>query len=112
MKKGQKGSTGRAIGKVLRLMVITLLVQAGINYDPFQPGFQHVIIEPCFPRRLEWAEGRYQSRAGLIVSRWERQEGQIVLTVEIPTNATATLRLGGAEHEVGAGKHTFRLPDR
>ena len=82
---------------------------AGINYDPLQPGFQHVIIEPCFPRRLEWAEGRYQSRAGLIVSRWERREGQIVLTVEIPANATATVRMGGAEKQVGAGRHTFRF---
>ena len=84
---------------------------AGINYDPQRPGFQHVIIEPSFPRRLQWAEGRYQSRAGLIVSRWERREREIRLTIEIPANATATLRLGGAEQKVGAGRHSFRLTE-
>ena len=85
---------------------------AGINYDPQQPGFRHIIIEPCFPHRLQWAEGRYQSRAGRIVSRWERRDHQIVLTIEIPVNTTATLRLGGKEREVGAGKHILLLPEQ
>ena len=80
---------------------------AGINYDPEQPGFRHIIIEPHFPARLTWAEASYESVAGLIRSRWERREGAIRLEVEVPVNCTATIRAAGHEVRVGAGRHSF-----
>ena len=85
---------------------------AGINYDPQQPGFQHIVIEPHFPHRLQWAEGRYRSRAGLIMSRWERTDDEILLTIEVPINTNATIRTGGEERTVRAGRHLFHLSNQ
>ena len=85
---------------------------AGINYDPLQPGFQHIVIEPHFPHRLHWAEGRYRSRAGLIMSRWERTDDEILLTIEVPINTNATIRTGGEERTVRAGRHLFHLSNQ
>ena len=84
---------------------------AGINYDAQQPGFHHILIEPHFPKRLSWVEAQYESVAGMITSRWERQGETVVLHVGIPVNTTATVKAAGQEYHIGAGRHTFRLPD-
>lgn len=82
---------------------------AGINYDPENPGFRNILIEPHFPKRLQWAEASYDSVSGPVFSRWERQADGIRLQVSIPVNCTAIVRLGGEEISVGAGRHTFTV---
>jgi alpha-L-rhamnosidase len=84
---------------------------AGINYDAKAPGFRHILIEPHFPKRLQWAEAQYESVVGKIATRWEREEGSIVLNVEIPVNTTATVKAANQEYHIGAGHHTFRLAE-
>ena len=84
---------------------------AGINYDPQKPGFQHIIIAPHFPKRLTWVEASYESVAGLIHTRWERQGDSIRINVEVPVNATATLRIGAEETLLGAGRHAITWTD-
>lgn len=64
---------------------------AGINCDPGQPGFKHVIIRPCVVGNLTHATAEYESVRGRIVSRWEIEEGVLTLEVAIPVNSTATV---------------------
>lgn len=84
-------------------------VLAGINYDPQQPGFGHVVISPHFIPDLEWVEASYKSVRGLIKSAWKRDEnGSVTLTVTIPVGCTATV-LADKEYHIGSGVHSFCL---
>lgn len=67
---------------------------AGLNFDSSRPGFESVIIRPIFFDSLDWAEARYQSVKGCVMTRWERNgNGGIKLTVTLPAGVTATLQL-------------------
>ncbi len=64
---------------------------AGIDSDPETPGFGRVRIAPALDVRLDWVDARYHSVRGPIATRWERVNGGVVLTVEIPANTTADI---------------------
>lgn len=66
---------------------------AGINPDPERPGFQHVLVRPQAVGDLEWVRAEYETMYGVVRSAWRRQDGQFVLEVTIPANATATVVL-------------------
>lgn len=57
---------------------------AGIRFNPHGNNLLQVTIQPEFVSKLDFAEGYYTAPAGKILSRWERQEDGILLTVEIP----------------------------
>lgn len=80
---------------------------AGINYDPARPGFRHIRITPHFVEGLEWAEGEYHSVCGRIFSRWQRTNGEVVLTVIVPAGCTAEVVADGKTQQIGSGKHTL-----
>ena len=82
---------------------------AGINPDPEDPGFHHVIFKPVFPEGLEYAEATYHSVSGTIHSGWRRSRSGVVLTVEIPANTTGTVMAGSRVMDVPAGKTVIRL---
>lgn len=88
----------------------------GIAPDPEAPGFEHVLITPQPVGDLTWAEATYDSVRGPIAVRWERLDGQFDLTVELPANVTATVRLPspdgtGEIREIGSGTAHFRTKD-
>lgn len=111
---------------------------AGINPDPEQPGFRHIIIRPQLVGDLTEASAEYRSVRGLIRSAWKRHGGQVRFEITVPANATATLVLpcanpaavteGGARpesrpgitpgtpqknravYELGSGTYTFLCP--
>ncbi|NOY37357.1 MAG: family 78 glycoside hydrolase catalytic domain [Chlorobi bacterium] len=66
---------------------------AGINPDPRQPGFRHIIIRPQPVADLYDAGATYASPYGNITSSWEMKENNLVLDVAIPPNTTATVSL-------------------
>jgi alpha-L-rhamnosidase len=63
----------------------------GIRSDPAGPGFQKMIIKPNGGGDLHWVASSYDSVHGRIVSNWRRRDGQLVIEVTIPANATATV---------------------
>ena len=65
----------------------------GIRPDPERPGFKNVIIAPTPVGEMSWAEGSYESLHGPIKVRWERGDGQFMLSLEIPANTTARVHL-------------------
>jgi alpha-L-rhamnosidase len=66
---------------------------AGINADAAQPGFKHVIIRPEPVGDLSFAEAKYESLYGEIVSFWRRDSADLHLVTVIPANCTATVFL-------------------
>jgi len=64
---------------------------AGINPDPENPGFKHIILRPQLIGNLTFARARYQSIHGLIASEWQIHEDTLEWFVSIPANTTATV---------------------
>ena len=64
---------------------------AGINCDPSQPGFKHIIIQPQPVGDLTWVKADYDSMHGRIVSNWSLQAGVLTMDITIPPNTRATV---------------------
>ena len=65
-------------------------VVAGIQPDPAQPGYRHILLRPRPGGRLTWAKASYESAYGPIASGWKRTEGGLEWEVSVPPNTTAT----------------------
>ncbi len=63
----------------------------GINPDPEQPGFKHIIIKPQAVSNLKNAKANYESCYGLIESGWELADSGMILNVSIPVNTSASV---------------------
>jgi alpha-L-rhamnosidase len=74
-------------------------VIAGLEIDPQQPGYKHIIVQPHMGGGLTYARASHQSLYGPVASGWELKEGQVQVTVEIPANTTATVNLPQARLE-------------
>lgn len=70
---------------------------AGIK--PASPGFATIAFEPEPTRALAWAEARHLSPRGELGLRWEWQGDALFVTVLVPPNTDATLRLPGTSAE-------------
>jgi len=75
-------------GNLVAWMYQTL---AGINYDPAQPGFKHIILHPRPVEDLRFVKAWHKCLYGAIRSSWKRGAGQFSLDVTIPLNTTATI---------------------
>jgi alpha-L-rhamnosidase len=65
----------------------------GIKPDPEQPGFKNILLEPHFVSGLDHFEASHEGPDGTIFSSWKRSGKQIIYSVTVPPNSTATLRL-------------------
>ncbi len=88
----------------------------GINSDPEQPGYKHIVLKPDFSvDEINDINGSYKSIYGNITSKWRKENGTLKWEVEIPANTTATLHMpDGTQTNIGSGKYTFneKLPKR
>ena len=67
---------------------------AGINPDPAQPGYKHIIIAPRPGGNTHWAKGSLRTQYGLVESSWNRETNRFEISV--PPNTRGTVRLPGA----------------
>jgi len=74
-------------------------VIAGIAIDPRQPGYKHILIQPHPGGGLTSAKASVHSMFGRVASSWELKDGKMTLRVEVPANATASVRLPKAKLE-------------
>ena len=72
---------------------------AGIRPDEGAPGFKRIIIAPQPAGDLQWAEGSLQTPYGPVKSRWDRKGNGLTLSVTVPANATAQVRIPGRGEE-------------
>ncbi|MDR1102491.1 MAG: glycoside hydrolase family 78 protein [Tannerella sp.] len=66
---------------------------AGIRCDGRRPGMKHILIAPQPMDDLTAAAASFESLYGVVRSEWSRSPGHFELTVEIPANTSATVRL-------------------
>ena len=81
---------------------------AGIELDPEQPGYKHIIIRPQPDPRMAWARGELMTRHGKVACGWNLADGVMKVNVVIPPNTHATVILPGAKpRKVPAGTYEF-----
>jgi hypothetical protein len=56
-------------------------------------GYSHIIIAPKPVGDIKWSKCSYQSRSGLIVSEWKRDEGAFSMIIEVPDASKASIIL-------------------
>ncbi len=80
----------------------------GINPDPQNPGFKHIILRPFFPKDLSRFECSYDSLYGIISSSWQRRGRNIEYKVTIPCSCSATLiHTDGSSEKLSSGSYKF-----
>lgn len=93
-----------SLGSSLSWMYHTML---GIQPSETAPGYRHFELRPEVGP-LTYAKGSVSSPYGTIFAGWEKKDGKVVYSCEIPVNTGATLyQPDGTSVEVGSGKHTF-----
>jgi alpha-L-rhamnosidase len=68
-------------------------VVAGIELNPAEPGYKHVLFQPQPGGGLTYARATLDSPYGLVTSAWELTEADFHLSITVPPNAHATVRL-------------------
>lgn len=66
---------------------------AGIQIDPAQPGFKHIVIRPRPTGDLTWVRAKTESPYGPVSSSWRKEGDALTLKVTVPVNTTATVYL-------------------
>lgn len=74
-------------------------VVAGVEIDPKAPAYKHILIEPHPGGRLKEAKASVESMYGHVESGWQIADGKLRVTVVVPANTTATIRLPKAKLE-------------
>ncbi|KAK8854485.1 hypothetical protein IAR55_003223 [Kwoniella newhampshirensis] len=79
--------------------------------SPSSPGWKSALIKPQPGGTLTSARTTFDSPYGLFVSDWQIQGDKLLLTIEVPPNATARVVLNGGEvdEEVGSGKRSYEV---
>jgi len=105
---------------------------AGINADPENPGYKHIILSPHVGGGLTNADAKFMSMYGRIKSAWKIDGQDFVYEVSIPANTTASVTLPAAQVnqvitsddvklklvqnqknvtvQLGSGNYSFRYP--
>jgi alpha-L-rhamnosidase len=93
---------------------------AGIR--PVSVAYRHLVIQPKVVGDLTHVKGSYRTPHGVVRSEWTRGDGRFRLTVTVPTNTTAEIRVpllgGGPGHTphradfvgVDGGYAVYRVP--
>ncbi|MEI6518828.1 MAG: alpha-L-rhamnosidase C-terminal domain-containing protein [bacterium] len=92
-------------------------MDTGIQSDPAEPGFAHVIINPYFDiADIKWVQASIDIQRGRILTQWKLKGEDIYLTATIPANTRATVKLPEKPEgynsyviEVGSGSYKFCL---
>ncbi len=63
----------------------------GLEPDPVSPAFKHFFVRPHIPQALDWVSTEFMSPYGLVTSAWKKENGRLVMQVNIPANCSATV---------------------
>ena len=66
---------------------------AGIDADPDDPGFHHIVLHPQFDSAIGAVRGTYDSPFGPITSAWKFVPESISWDVTVPANTRASIYL-------------------
>lgn len=82
---------------------------AGIQHDPDNPGYQHLIIRPEPVGDLKYVKASYETLYGWISIDWTHENDIFAMKVTVPVNCTAEIYLPGEAEpkEVKSGKYEY-----
>jgi alpha-L-rhamnosidase len=87
-------------------------VVAGIDLDPAEPGYKHILFQPQPGGGLTHVHASIVSPHGMVTSSWELTEADFRLSITVPANAHATVRLPAASlAEVSEGGRSLAAGD-
>lgn len=76
--------------------------------SPLEPGYGKVLIAPQIDPNLKFAKTRFESVRGPITCEWEGTPQSGTLIIEVPPNASATIRTpDGKTLTTGSGRRTI-----
>ncbi|MEK9603234.1 MAG: family 78 glycoside hydrolase catalytic domain [Flavobacteriaceae bacterium] len=65
----------------------------GLKLNESYPGYKRFTVEPIFDKNFENIEGSFDSNYGKITVKWERKNGKLNLTVNVPPNTSSDVVL-------------------
>ncbi len=65
----------------------------GISPDEKEPGFRHIHFRPAIASELTHAKAEHESMHGAVLCDWEKHDGKIKVSLEVPFGCHATLYL-------------------
>lgn len=71
-------------------------VMAGLDTDESQPGYKKITIAPQPGGQITHAKAQLETLYGLTASDWQIENGKFTLSITIPANTTAVVKLPGA----------------
>jgi alpha-L-rhamnosidase len=69
----------------------------GIDADPRQPGYGHVVVRPRPGGGLTWAKAKLLAPNGPVASQWKLEGKVFTLDLVVPPNSTATVYVPAAK---------------
>jgi len=81
---------------------------AGLNTDPSEPGYRHIVFRPCPGGGLKWAEASIETGFGRAAIHWELKGSKVRIDIEVPPGTHATLHPPGQDGKpvtLGPGRH-------
>ena len=69
----------------------------GLDLDEADPAYHHSVIHPRFVPELAWAQASLETSYGRLALRWQREDGRMLVKLQIPENTYATVVLEQAE---------------
>ena len=72
---------------------------AGLRPDPTNPGFKHIIFKPHLLGDLTFAQAKYQSPYGEVLSDWNFAGGSLDWSIVVPPNSRGTVYLPASKIE-------------
>jgi alpha-L-rhamnosidase len=76
---------------------------AGIDFDPKEPGYKHLIIHPRPGGGLTMCKASYNSLHGLVQTEWHLDGDTYKLKATIPANTTASVYIDGPKDKIAEG---------
>ena len=64
---------------------------AGMNADPDQPGYRHIIFKPQPVNDLTYVSYSNLTPYGTAVVSWKKEAGKFMMDIKVPTGSTATV---------------------
>lgn len=108
--KGMNSFNHYAYGAVGAWMVRSA---AGLELDPSEPGYRHIVFRPRPGGSLTWAEAELETPFGKAGIRWDLQNSALAMKITVPAGTRATFSApegyGDAEKSFDSGTHQFSL---
>jgi alpha-L-rhamnosidase len=108
--KGMNSFNHYAYGAVGAWMYRTV---AGLELDPLEPGYSHLIFRPRPGGAITWAEAKLETAYGAAGIRWDLNGDELQLQLTVPAGARATFQppsgYAAGETTFSEGTHHFVL---